>query len=116
MHPLKLYKDHCLNSNIGRTRFERLYLIGTTSSYLFMDALRAAIAEAKRGKDVQRFEAAVSRLHDMAPRDKDASGDAAWVEKTKKQVKVETDKMEMELKGYKNNLIRESIRVCYASL
>jgi COP9 signalosome complex subunit 1 len=34
-----------------------------------------------------------------------------WMEATTKQVKAETDRLEFELKGYKNNLIKESIRV-----
>ena len=44
--------------------------------------------------------------------DDEAIRDDGWVEKTKKRAKIETDKMEAELKGYKNNLIKESIRVC----
>jgi hypothetical protein len=36
----------------------------------------------------------------------------AWAEKTSREVKEEQDKLEHELKSYKNNLIKESIRVC----
>ncbi len=80
-----------------------------------VESLSAAIAEAKGGKDVQRFEAAVSALRKIIPNDPETMGDQAWVEKTKRQVKAETEKMELELKGYKNNLIRESIRVCHSA-
>ena len=96
---------------IGRTRFERLYLIGTSSSYLYLEALKAAITEAKKGKDVARYEQAVSALKLIAPDDPDASSDTAWIKRTNDIVKVETDRLELELKGYKNNLIKESIRV-----
>lgn len=41
----------------------------------------------------------------------DVVPDLAWVDKMTKQVKSETDRLEAELKGYKNNLIKESIRV-----
>lgn len=54
----------------------------------------------------------MSALREIVPNDPDATMDNAWVNKVKKQVKSETDKMELELKGYKNNLIKESIRVC----
>ena len=48
---------------------------------------------------------------EVAPDDPDAVLDRMWMEKTRKKVKIETDRMELELKGYKNNLIKESIRV-----
>lgn len=99
----------------GRTRFDRLLLIGLSSSYLYLEALKAAISEAKQGTDVQRYENAVMYLRDIAPSDADAKPDLDWIDRTKKQVKSATDKMELELKGYKNNLIKESIRVCYVS-
>ncbi|KAL9105110.1 MAG: hypothetical protein Q9163_000028 [Psora crenata] len=95
----------------GRTRFDRLYLIGRSSPHLCLDALRAAIAEAKRSSDVRRYEKAVSALAKAAPSDPDAEPDTLWVARMKKLVKAETDRMELELKGYKNNLIKESIRV-----
>jgi COP9 signalosome complex subunit 1 len=47
----------------------------------------------------------------VAPDDPDARLDMNWMETTAKQVKAETDRLEFELKGYKNNLIKESIRV-----
>ena len=96
----------------GRTRFDRLLLIGTSSSYLYLEALKAAIAEAKQGSDVGRYESAVSSLREISPNDPDAMLDVAWVGTTKAQVKRNTDTLELELKTYKNNLIKESIRVC----
>ena len=95
----------------GRTRYARLLLIGTSSTYLSVEALKGAIAEAKRGMDVGRYEAAVGLLCEAAPSDPDATLDTTWIDKTKQSVKGETDRMELELKGYKNNLIKESIRV-----
>ena len=88
-----------------------MYLIGISSRYLYAEALKAAIAEAKQGKDVTRYEQAIKTLAEVSPGDLDATPDITWIERMKKGVKVETDKMEMELKGYKNNLIKESIRV-----
>ena len=96
---------------LGRTRFDRLFLIGTSSVYLHLEALKAAIEEAKRGKNVGRYESAVHVLQELAPRDPDAELDHHWIEKTTRQVKAETERLETELKGYKNNLIKESIRV-----
>ena len=100
-----------LNSFLGRTRYERLYAIGISSTHLYLEALKAAVVEAKQGKDVQRYENALSALQEVAPQDPEASPDQAWMDKMKRQVRTETDRMELELKGYKNNLIKESIRV-----
>ena len=102
-----------LNKYPGRTRLDRLLLIGGSSICLYSEALKLAIAEAKTGQDVGRYEAATSKLHDIAPDDRDGVPDLDWVDKMTKKVKADTDRLESELKGYKNNLIKESIRVCY---
>ena len=96
---------------LGRTRFDRLYLIGTCSSYLSTEALKAAIAEAKSSKDVLRYERAVAALAEVAPKEGEAIPDIEWIDRTNKVVKSEMDRLEQELKGYKRNLIKESIRV-----
>ena len=101
-----------LMKRAGKTRFDRLYLIGSTSSFLHLEALKGAIAEAKRGKDISRYGIAVATLREIAPTDPDATPDLGWIERMNKQAKAETDRLELELKGYKNNLIKESIRVC----
>lgn len=95
----------------GRTRYNRLYLIGTCSTYLSVEALKAAISEAKSGKDVSRYESAVQALAEVAPNEPEAKRDGEWVDRMQKMVKAETDRLEHELRGYKNNLIKESIRV-----
>lgn len=69
------------------------------------------MAEAKSSKDVNRYEKAVRALAEVAPNEPEAKLDAAWVEDTQRRVRAETDRLEHELRGYKNNLIKESIRV-----
>lgn len=54
---------------------------------------------------------AVAAIHEIIPGDPNATPDVAWREKINKQIKAESDRLETELKGYKNNLIKESIRV-----
>lgn len=96
---------------IGKTRYDRLLLIGTSSTYLYLEALKAAAAEAKRGRDIGSYENAIAALHLIAPDDSEAKPDMGWIDRMTKQTKAETDRLELELKGYKNNLIKESIRV-----
>ena len=95
----------------GKTRVYRLLHIGSISAPLQADALRAAVIEAKAGKDVQLYRSAVSQLKRVSNSTPEASLDQAWVESTERAVKAETNRLEHELKGYKNNLIKESIRV-----
>lgn len=95
----------------GRTRLERLHLIGVTSSYLCIDALHAAVAEAKQGKDIAYYTHITDRLHQIAPDDPLGVPDVQWCERKTKEVKSELESLEQQLKQYKNNLIKESIRV-----
>jgi COP9 signalosome complex subunit 1 len=90
--------------------------IGSHSTYLAIDAWRAAIAEAKQGKNVQLYLRMAESFAEVAPEDPAASIDTAWAEKKTREVKAEQDKLEHELKSYKNNLIKESIRVCVGGL
>ena len=98
-------------AHTGRTRFDRLFLIGRSSVPLCLDALKAAVAEAKRGRDTQRYREAVECLRVAAPSDQDAAFDQTWLAAQEKANKLETNRLLAELKGYKNNLIKESIRV-----
>lgn len=103
------------DASIGRSRFERLFLIGTCSTYLSTEALKLAVAEAKLSKDISRYEIAVRALGEVAPNENEASVDTDWVDRVEKGIRAETDRLEQELRGYKNNLIKESIRVCTIS-
>jgi COP9 signalosome complex subunit 1 len=101
-----------LTFSAGRTRFRRLFLIGECSTVLRADALRSAIDEAKKGSDVRNYEDAVKLYRKyFNATDSYGTADLAWMEKKQKVNKAETNRLEHELKGYKNNLIKESIRV-----
>lgn len=69
------------------------------------------MAEAKKGSDVLRYKDAWDCIRLAAPGEPEAQRDEAWIDATEKANKTETARLESELKGYKNNLIKESIRV-----
>lgn len=96
----------------GRTRLARLIHIGETSGFLGLDALKAAVREAKQGRDVGLYQEVVARLESLSRRDAEALKDLEWISKTQHENTAETARLEAQLKGYKNNLIKESIRVC----
>lgn len=98
----------------GRTVFRRLYLIACCSTVLRDEATRLAIRESKKGADVRNFFEAVE-LAKKNPNLKNDKGllDISWGVAQEKQNEKETSRLENELKGYKNNLIKESIRVSW---
>ncbi|KAI0976314.1 26S proteasome subunit RPN7-domain-containing protein [Xylaria arbuscula] len=100
----------------GRTRFERLLLIGQCSVPLCLDALKAAVVEAKKGKDVQRYRDAWECIRLAGPNEPEAQLDEAWISNTTRTNKNTTSQLETELKGYKNNLIKESVRIGHRDL
>jgi COP9 signalosome complex subunit 1 len=51
-----------------------------------------------------------------APSDPDAIFDQTWLAAQEHSNKSETNRLLAELKGYKNNLIKESIRVSWTAL
>ncbi|KAL2135263.1 hypothetical protein VTI74DRAFT_9143 [Chaetomium olivicolor] len=109
--PPKFDLDLYIQNYKGRTRFDRLFLIGRSSVPLCIDALKAAIAEAKRGKDTHRYREAVEHLRVAAPSEPEAIVDQAWLQAQQSANQVETNRLLAELKGYRNNLIKESIRM-----
>lgn len=76
-----------------------------------VDALKAAVAEAKRGEDIDIYVSAIEALRQVAPDDPEAKVDRPWIESTDRSKKEETKRLEAELRGYKHNLVKESIRV-----
>ncbi|KAL1842720.1 hypothetical protein VTJ49DRAFT_4358 [Mycothermus thermophilus] len=114
--PPKLDLEIYIQNYKGRTRFDRLFLIGRSSVPLCVEALKAAIAEAKRGKDTHRYREAVELLRVAAPSEPEATYDQAWLEAQEASNKAETNRLLTELKGYKNNLIKESIRMGHEDL
>jgi COP9 signalosome complex subunit 1 len=100
-----------LIDSLGRTRLERLFLIGICSAFLGVEALRMGIREAKEGKDIRRYLELQTALETIGPHEPEAVRDTKWMDRTDKQNQVEAHRLEAELKGYKQNLVKESIRV-----
>ncbi|KAF2476534.1 PCI-domain-containing protein [Lindgomyces ingoldianus] len=109
--PPKFDLDSYIANYDGATRLERLHHIGASSTYLALDAYRMAITEAKLGRNVKFYLALTDDFNKISPDDSLALVDTAWVEKRNRDVKQDQDKLEHELKSYKNNLIKESIRM-----
>lgn len=105
---LELVADLC---GPGLARLNRLQCIGGSSPHIGLDALRLAINETKQSRNIEKYTELIAVAKSVAPADPLASQDQEWLDSRTRQVKAETDRLEHELKGYKNNLIKESIRV-----
>ena len=96
---------------IGYTRLARMLHIARLSPPLALEALRTAIPESKSAKDPRAYAAFTELLHEIDPENEAAIPDVEWIERKQKENQRETERLEHELRGYKNNLIKESIRV-----
>ncbi|KAG5457656.1 MAG: hypothetical protein BJ554DRAFT_2272, partial [Olpidium bornovanus] len=99
---------------VGHARIDRLLFIAQRCPALEIDAYKLALQELQANTaDTARYTQAATRLIDAQK----ARGltpsriDMAWVEEKQSATKAKLDKLEAELKGYRNNLIKESIRV-----
>ncbi|CAK7272561.1 hypothetical protein SEPCBS119000_005192 [Sporothrix epigloea] len=108
--------DSYIQNYPGRSRFDRLLLIGQTSVALHIDALRAAVAEAKKSRDTGRYQRAAAYLRIRAPEEAEKLISKSWIDSTDATNAMQTKRLERELKVYKNNLVKESIRMGHEEL
>ncbi|EPE36131.1 Winged helix DNA-binding protein [Glarea lozoyensis ATCC 20868] len=109
--PPKFDLESYIQNYQGRTRLDRLIYIGVCSTFLGVEALKLAVREAKAGKDIRKYFEAQAHLETIGPEEPEAVRDKSWIDRVSKQNDAETKRLEEELKGYKNNLVKESIRM-----
>ncbi|CAI5958827.1 unnamed protein product [Closterium sp. NIES-64] len=105
------YSGH---TRIVRLRFiaERCAAIGQTAMEL--EALRMAADELKRGENSAAYKEVVAKIAGrLGPK---YELDQEWVDSVERRAVQKQEKLEMELNGYKTNLIKESIRMGYNDL
>lgn len=76
-----------------------------------MEALKLAIKEAKNGRDIKRYLELQNTLEILGPAEPEAQRDLKWMEQTEKQNAAKAQTLEAEVKEYKTNLVKESVRV-----
>ena len=94
------------------------------SPSLAPQALTLAAKEATKGRDTNLYRniyAAYERAHAEAPEEVPELSavpplDMKWVDETNAKNQAERTKLEVELKTYTSNMIKESIRVCTFAL
>ncbi|KAK9447543.1 26S proteasome subunit RPN7-domain-containing protein [Limtongia smithiae] len=105
-----------ISNYTGRNAVDRLLFIADRSPALAQQALELAVTQLIELKDVPRYESVVAKLASIAPASTLGHYDRAWADRVARETQNGGDRLEMELKSYKNNLIKESIRMGYADL
>lgn len=98
----------------GHTRFKRASFIAKHSSSLEIEAYQFAINEIKNVTDnTELYQAHVNQLNATLTRQgkPTVETDMEWVQTTSKKNKLTLEQLEREVKNYKNNMVKESIRV-----
>lgn len=104
----------------GRTRISRLLHIARNSPSLRIPASSHAISLLKSStSDPNSYQSAFTLRNtdaegNLIRADQRAEPDPEWTRETIARVKSEGEKLELELRNYQNNLIKESIRVCFS--
>jgi COP9 signalosome complex subunit 1 len=108
----KLDLETYIKSYSGRTRLIRLLFIAIYSSHLRSEAISLARDEARRGDDVRLYKAVTDFQRQVDPTSAETEeASLAWVKQKDTRNNATTNQLERELKSYKNNLIKESIRM-----
>lgn len=103
--------------SIGRTAVERLIHIIPTCPSIAPQALRLAVKHSQTLRDPALYAQAVSTYESLPsdaglpPVEEVVELDSKWAEETAKKNLAEKTKLEVELKTYANNMIKESQRV-----
>lgn len=101
-----------LASYAGYTRLRRLAFIASASPAHKADALRMAVADAKRGTNTAIF----SELLTLAAGDGLVVADDTWVDQVDRKALQRLDKLELDLNTHKTSLVKEAIRMGHNDL
>ncbi|CAE6420028.1 unnamed protein product [Rhizoctonia solani] len=114
-HPFDL--DIYISSYKGQAAIKRLRFIAANSTTLQADALRLAIEQVKAANvDVNLYHQLVTEYNALPSVHKQITPDQDWMTKVKAAKDAEGDRLQIELKTYTTNLIKESTRMAYRDL
>ncbi|CDS09852.1 hypothetical protein LRAMOSA02529 [Lichtheimia ramosa] len=104
-----------INNYTGRTAIDRAIYIGEHCDSLEVEALQwAADAIKNTTRDTNKYSACMTQLNEACKKRglKTIEVDQAWLATTQRENEEILDSLDAELKGYKNNMIKEKIRDC----
>ncbi|KAJ6590942.1 26S proteasome subunit RPN7-domain-containing protein [Mycena vulgaris] len=122
LHPFDL--DGYISNYTGRTAVDRLIHIIATCPALAPEAFQLAVQHIHQSRDPSLYQQVMSAYDQISgvsdaplPSAMDlASLDTRWADETMAKNQAERSKLEVELKTYSNNMIKESIRMGHRDL
>lgn len=96
---------------IGRSAVIRLLHVIQHCPTLATQAFHLAVQRIQRTRDPTLYQAAVSHYNALPGVTEQASVDQKWMDEVQVKNQSERNKLEVELKTYQSNMIKESIRV-----
>ncbi|KAJ7151400.1 26S proteasome subunit RPN7-domain-containing protein [Mycena crocata] len=122
LHPFDL--DGYISNYTGRTAVDRLIHIISTCPSLAAEAFQLAVQQIHQSRDPSLYQQVMSAYDQISgatdvplPSSMDlASLDTRWADETMAKNQAERSKLEVELKTYSNNMIKESIRMGHRDL
>ena len=94
-----------------RASIKRLFFIANACPPLAPLALSRAVEYALEGKDSTLYQNVVSTYNNVVGPQRGVRLNQEWLDRTAQRSQAERDKLEVELKMYTGNMIKESIRV-----
>ena len=105
---------HELTTLLGRTAIDRALFIGEHCDSLEVESLQwAANAIKNHTRDTNKYSTCMTQLNEALKKRGSSvmEVDQAWLTTTQRENEEMLDSLDTELKGYKNNMIKEKIRV-----
>ncbi|KAI8923449.1 26S proteasome subunit RPN7-domain-containing protein [Entophlyctis helioformis] len=111
-------EQHMANYKDVNTRIDRLLFIADRCVPLQIDAFTMALKELRTTVNVEKYQATVVKLNEVLTMQhmKPLQPDSQWKTATLTESRIKADQLEAELRTYKANLIKESIRMGYNDL
>ncbi len=107
----------------GQARAQRLMYIATHCPPLRQTCSKAAAEYLKEHtRDVAAYQSMITTHNtepgtgELVPASYRISADAEWIQSTQQRNNAEREKLELEMRNYQNNLIKESIRMAHRDL
>jgi COP9 signalosome complex subunit 1 len=103
-----------ISNYTGHTKIDRLVFVAEHCKELELDAYRMAIDELKRTTNTILYKQITEKVGDrLGPAYRT---DQAWIDSVDKKAQQQLERLEMDLNGFKANLIKESIRMGHNDL
>jgi COP9 signalosome complex subunit 1 len=96
---------------VDRSTIKRLIFIANSCPQLTAQALGIALQYAHQGRDTQLYQNILTAYNGAVGPRQAINPDREWLEKTFAKNQTDKDKLEVELKMYTGNMIKESVRV-----